>query len=86
MVVIGVSSQKTIAVRGTDGTIETHPPYRITPARAVPSQSIGIAITPDAPDEIVIAAFDLRPNCVWSFGGCRRSDQLLPAVQPLLRR
>jgi hypothetical protein len=85
MVVIGVSSQKTIAVEGTNGTIETHPRYRITPSRAAPSQSIGIALTPDAPDQIAGSAFDFRLSCVWSLGGCRRWNQLLPAVQPLLR-
>ena len=83
VVVIGLSSQKMITVREPDSTIETHPPYRITTARAVPSQSIGIALAPNAPDEIVRGAFDLRLNCVWSFGGCRRWNQLLPYLVPL---
>ena len=39
----------------------------------------------DAPKEIERATSDLRLDCVWSFGGCRRWNQLLPAVQPLLR-
>jgi hypothetical protein len=86
VVVIGVSSQETIAFEGTHDTIETHPRYRITPSRAAPSQSIGIALTPDAPDQIAASAFDFRLSCVWSLGGCRRWNQLLPAVQPLLRR
>ena len=83
IVVIGLSSQKMITVREPNSTMGTHPPYRITPARSVPSQSIGIALTPDATDEIVRSAFDLRLNCVWSFGGCRRWNQLLPSLVPL---
>lgn len=85
-VVIGLESEKMIYVREPNSAIETHSPYRITPARAVPSQSIGIALTPDAPDEIVRGAFDLRPRCVWSFGGCRRWNQLLPSLEPLARK
>ena len=84
-VIVGLSSQKMITVRDPNSRVETHPLYRISPARAVPSQSIGIALTPDAPDEVQHAAFDLRLNCVWSFGGCRRWSQLLPSVEPLTR-
>jgi hypothetical protein len=83
LVVIGLSSQKMITVRDPNPTAETHPPYRISTARAAPSQSIGIALTPDAPGEIVLGAFDLRLGCVWSFGGCRRWNQLLPSLEPL---
>lgn len=85
-VVIGLGSEKMINVREPNSAIETHSPYRITPARAVPSQSIGIALTPDAPEEIVRGAFDLRLRCVWSFGGCRRWNQLLPSLEPLARK
>jgi hypothetical protein len=86
MVVIGLHAQRTITVRDHNSIVETHPPYRITQARTGPSQSIGIALTPEAPDEIVRGAFDLRLNCIWSFGGCRRWSQLLPSVEPLTRK
>lgn len=86
MVTIGVSSQRAITGGETKGTVETCPPYRIIPARAAPSQSIGIAVTPDTPDEIMLRAFDFRLNCIWSFGGCRRWDEILPSVGPLVRR
>jgi hypothetical protein len=86
MVVIGLNAQRTIAVRDPNSTVETQPPYRITLARTAPSQSIRIALTPGAPDEIVRGAFDLRLNCIWSFGGCRRWSQLLPSVEPPTRR
>jgi hypothetical protein len=85
VLVIGVESKRMIIVRDQYSANETHPPYRITPARSAPSQSIGIALTPDAPDEIVHRAFELRLNCIWSFGGCRRWNQLLPSVEPLTR-
>jgi len=49
MVVIGLGAERTITVRGPSSTVETHPPYQITQARATPSQSIGIALTPNAP-------------------------------------
>ena len=83
VVVIGLSSRRTIIARGPSPTVETHPPYLISPSQ---SQSIGIALTPDAPEEIVRAGFDLRLHCVWSFGGCRRWNQLLPSVEPLVGR
>jgi hypothetical protein len=84
VVVIGLHSQRMIPVRHPSSTVETHPLYRITPSRGVPSQSIGIALTPDSPEEVVRAGFDLRLHCVWSFGGCRRWNQLLPLVEPLV--
>jgi hypothetical protein len=83
VVVIGLSSEKTITVRHSNSMADTHPSYRITPSS---SQSIGIALTRDAPDEIVRAGFDLRLHCMWSFGGCRRWNQLLPSVEPLVRK
>jgi hypothetical protein len=85
-VVIGLSSQRMINVRNPSSTADPHPPYLFTSARGGPSQSIGIALTPDTPEEIVRAAFDLRLRCVWSFGGCRRWNQLLPSVEPLARK
>jgi hypothetical protein len=86
LVVVGLSSQKMITFHEPNSKIETHPPYRITTARAGPSQSVGVSLTPDAPDEIVRGAFDLRLNCVWSFEGCRRWDEILPSVESLVRR
>ena len=80
VVVIGLDSQRMITVRKSSSIAEAHPQYRINPSM---SQSIGIALTPDTPDEIVRAAFDLRLYCVWSFGGCHRWNQLLPSVEPL---
>src|SRR5580700_2605716 len=78
VVVIGLDSQRMITVRKSSSIAEAHPQYRINPSM---SQSIGIALTPDTPDEIVRAAFDLRLYCVWSFGGCHRWNQLLPSVE-----
>lgn len=86
MVVIGLNAQRTITVRDHHSTVETHPPYQITQARGGPSQSIGIALTPDTPHEIVRGAFDLRLNCIWSFGGCRRWNQILPEIESLTRK
>lgn len=86
MVTIEVSSQREITGGEAKGTVEDRPPYRIIPARAAPSQSIGIALTPDTPDAIRLRAFDFRLNCIWSFGGCRRWDEILPSVEPLVRR
>ncbi len=85
-VVIGVSSESIINSGGPNSTVETHPPYRITPSRAGPSQSIGIGLTPEAPEEIGRGSFDLRLHCVWSFGGCLRWNQILPSVEPLARK
>ena len=82
MVVIGVSSLDVINRSVPNSNVEDHPPYAL---HAKTSQGIRIALTPDAPKEIERATSDLRLDCVWSFGGCRRWNQLRPAVQPLLR-
>jgi hypothetical protein len=83
VVVIGVSSQSVINRGETNSAVQDHPVYVVTPARAAPSQGIGIALTPNAPEEVVRATFDLRLNCMWSFGGCGRWNQLLPSLEPL---
>jgi hypothetical protein len=86
VVVIGLNSQRMITIRDPNSAAETHPPYVITLSRDGPSQSIGISLTPDASDEIVRAGFDLRLHCVWSLGGCRRWNQLLPSIEPVARK
>jgi hypothetical protein len=86
MVVIRMQSQRTITIRDHQSMAEKHPPYQIGPSRAAPSQSIGISLTPDTPEEIVHAASDFRLSCMWSFGGCRRWNQILLAVEPLVRK
>jgi hypothetical protein len=86
LVVIGLSSQRVINVRDPNSTAKLHPPYYLSSSQAVSSQSIGIGLTPDAPEEIVRGAFDLRLNCLWSFAGCRRWSELLPSIQPLMRK
>ena len=82
MVIIGVTSQMRISGRETEGMANTRPPYLVTPARGAPSQSIGIAVTPATPDEVMRSAFDLQLNCTWSLGGCRRWKEILPFVAP----
>jgi len=81
-VVIGLSSRSVLDVRGLNSKVKSHPPFYVSTGRGAESQSIGISLTPDAPAEIVRDAFDLRFNCVWSFGGCRRWRELLPSVKP----
>ncbi len=83
VVIIGLSSQSVIDVRDPNSTLTLHPPYYVSTSRGAASQSIRIGLTPDAPAEIVRDAFDLRLNCIWSFGGCRRWSELLPSVEPL---
>jgi hypothetical protein len=83
VVVINLGSRRMVSVRHPSPIAEAHPLYRIAPSL---SQSIGIVLTPEAPKEIVRAGFDLRLHCVWSFGGCRRWNQLLPSVEPLAGR
>ena len=86
LVMVGLHSERTLNVRDRHSAVETHPEYRITPERGVPSQSVGIALTPEAPEEVVRAAYDLRLHCVWSFGGCSRWSQLLPSIETLVQR
>ncbi len=79
-VIVGLSSRGVINVTEPNSTVKSHPPYYLPTSRDVPSQSIGIGLTPDAPTEIVRDAFDLRLHCIWSLGGCRRWSELLPSV------
>jgi len=85
-VVIELSSLRIINSGEPNSTEKPHLPYRVLPARGAPSQGVNIALTPEAPEEIVRDAFELKLACLWSFGGCRRWNQLLPAVQPLIRQ
>jgi hypothetical protein len=85
-VVIELQTQRMIPIRDHKSVAETHLPYQIGPSRAAPLQSVGISLTPYASPEIVRAAFDLQLHCVWSFGGCRRWNQLLPSLEPLARK
>jgi hypothetical protein len=84
-VVIGVHSQRMIRPSDPKSKIQLHPLNPLNPSREIPSQSVGIALTPDAPEEVVRAAFDLRLHCVWSFAGCRRWNELLPSIATLSR-
>jgi len=84
MVVIGVSSLSVINRTAPSSTVEEHPPYLLL--KRVPSQSIRILLTPDAPDEIQRGTFDLRLTCIWSFGGCHGWSELLPSIEPLTRK
>jgi hypothetical protein len=84
-VVVGLSSVRVIDGGERNSTEKPHLPYRVLPARSAPSQGVSIALTPDAPEEIVRDAYDPKLNCLWSFGGCRRWSQLLPGVQPRIR-
>jgi hypothetical protein len=85
-VVIQLQSQRMITTRDRKSTARMNPPYQMGPSRAAPSQSIGISLTPDTPEEVVRAAFDLRLQCIWSFGGCSRWVEILPSVEPLVRK
>jgi hypothetical protein len=83
LVVIGLHSERTVNVSGPKSHVQMHPPYGFRPSS---SQSVGIALTPDAPEQLVRAAFDVRLRCVWSFGGCRRWNELLPSIEMLARQ
>lgn len=84
-VVIGLSSLRIID-KGDPNSMEERPLlYRVLPARSEPSQGVSIALTPEAPEEIIRNAFDLRLDCLWSLGGCRKWSELLPGIEPLAR-
>lgn len=86
VVVIGVSSRSFIKRSAPNSAIEDHPLYVVTPARSAPSQGIGIVLTPNAPEEIVRGTFDLKLDCLWSFAGCHRWNELLPSLEPLAQK
>jgi hypothetical protein len=54
--------------------------FRVTTARRWPAQSVGVDFSPEAPGVLIGHAFDLKLRCLWSFGGCRTWNQLLPAL------
>lgn len=84
LVVIELSSESVLNVRVPNSTVTLHPPYILPSARTADSQSVGIVVTPGTPAGIVRSAFDLRLNCIWSFGGCRRWSELLPSVDKVI--
>lgn len=79
-VIVFVSSQEVIHRHVRDSAEQENPFYVVGPARDTPSQNVGITLTPKAPEELRRNAFDLKLQCLWSFGGCRRWDQILPGV------
>jgi len=40
----------------------------------------------NAPEEIVRGTFDLKLDCLWSFAGCHRWNELLPSLEPLAQK
>ena len=55
--------------------------YRQNTFARWPHQTVRIAFTPEAPNELVRHAFDLRLSCLWSFAGCRTWEQVLPFTE-----
>ena len=45
-----------------------------------PQTILYVAFTPEAPPQIIKAAFDLRLNCMWNLEGCSTTKQLLPNI------
>jgi hypothetical protein len=85
VVVVEVSSKAHADVGNPALNRTEEDPFRVSPSRRSPSQSVGITFTPDAPSGLVTRAFDLKLRCLWSFTGCRTWHQLLPAVETLDR-
>jgi hypothetical protein len=81
VVVVEVSSRAHADVGPTPLNRTAQDSFRVSPSRRSPSQSVGITFTPDAPNELITQAFDLKLRCLWSFTGCRTWKQVLPAVE-----
>jgi hypothetical protein len=77
-VVIAVNSRDHIPARFVG---DESPTYKVHRSWREPSRSIGIILTPAAPDELKRNAFAPRLGCLWSLTGCRTWHQLLPDVK-----
>lgn len=84
-VVIGLSSVRAIDDAEPNSTEKRQVAYRVLPARSAPLTGVSIALTSDAPEEIVRNAYNLKLDCLWSFGGCQRWNQLVPGLQAVAR-
>lgn len=81
VVMVEVSSRANADSRNPSLSPTAGDPFRVSSSRRSPSQSVGVSFTPDAPNELVLRAFDLKLRCLWSLAGCRTWSQLLPAVE-----
>jgi hypothetical protein len=57
-------------------------PYVERVASDIPENSVGIMFTPDAPPRFAQAAFDVHMTCLWTFSGCKDTQQMLPGIWP----
>jgi len=80
-VVVEVSSKENIICKSRTSIAAKDATYCVTPSRAWPNKSVGIAFTPNAPEELVNRAFDLKLHCLWSVAGCKTWSELLPQVR-----
>jgi hypothetical protein len=81
VVSVGVNSQHDITRADGRATPGESSSYRVTTSRIEPARGVGIAFTPDAPEELKSRAFDVRLRCLWSLSGCRAWSQVLPSVK-----
>ena len=80
-VMIGVSSERRIPSRGLNLEIDENPYYYVRHFHKAPEQNMSIYFTPEAPNEFVSHAFDLKLRCLHSLAGCSTANELLPEVE-----
>jgi hypothetical protein len=79
VVVVRVTSQEKLLAR-SGGSLSGDDAYRLTPSGAWPDKSVGIALTPNTPQDLVNRAFDVKLHCLWSLAGCKAWREVLPDI------
>lgn len=74
-IVVRLTSQQNLMARSEGAA------YKITTSSAWPDKSVGIALTPNAPEELVNRTFDVNLHCLWSLAGCKTWRDILPHVR-----
>ena len=75
-IVVRLTSQQAL-MGGSKGAA-----YKITTSSAWPDKSVGIALTPTAPEELINRTFDVKLHCLWSLAGCNSWREVLPHIRP----
>lgn len=57
-------------------------PYAEAVASNAPENVVHLAVTSDAPPDLVRAALEPQIKCLWKLGICRNTKQILPGIWP----
>lgn len=75
-IVVRLTSQERLLGRNEGAS------YSIATSPVWPEKRVGVALTPNAPQELADHAFDVKLHCLWSLAGCESWREVLPRIRP----